>query len=116
MLGVFANNHDFAFSLNDFALLANLFYRRPNFHFITSIGLFMPECYPALGQIIHRNLYSYCVALKYLDIMHTHFTGYVGSYDMTVGKLYFEHSVGEYLSHYAFEFNNIVFSQNESLR
>ncbi len=76
----------------------------------------MPECYPSLGQVIDRNLYGYCVALKYLDIMHTHFTGYMSGNDVTVGKLYFEHSVGENLRHYAFEFNNIVFSQNESLR
>ena len=94
MLGVFANNHDFAFSLNDFALLANLFYRRPNFHFITSIGLFMPECYPSLGQVVHRYFNCYSIALQYLDVMHTHFTGYVGGYYVTVGKLYFKHSVG----------------------
>jgi len=112
MLGVFANNHYFAFSFDDLALFADLFHRRPYFHFITSIGLFMPECYPSLGQVVYRNLYGYCVALQYLDIMHTHFTGNMGGNYMTVGKLYFKHSIGKNFRNYAFKFNNIVFSQN----
>ena len=32
MLGVFADNHYFTFSLDDFALFANLLYGRLNFH------------------------------------------------------------------------------------
>jgi len=35
MLGVLANNHYFAFSLNDFAFLANLLYGWLYFHLIT---------------------------------------------------------------------------------
>ena len=34
MLRVLANNHNFAFALDDFAFFANRFYRRPNFHCI----------------------------------------------------------------------------------
>ena len=32
MLGVFANNHDFALALDDFALLAHGLHGRSNFH------------------------------------------------------------------------------------
>ena len=32
VFGVLANHHDAAFALDDFAFLANGFYRRPNFH------------------------------------------------------------------------------------
>ena len=112
MLGVFANNHYFAFSLDDFALLANLFYRRPYFHFITSIGLFVPECYPSLGQIVNGNFNGNCIALQYFNVVHTHLTGDMCRNDVPVGKLYFKHSIGKNFRYYAFKFNNIVFSQN----
>ena len=36
MLGILTDNHDFTLALYDFALLANLFNRRSDFHFITS--------------------------------------------------------------------------------
>ena len=43
MLGVLANNHYFTFSLDDFALFANLLYGRLNFHCLSSFhnGLFI---------------------------------------------------------------------------
>ena len=36
MLGVLANNHDFALALDDLALLAHGFHGRSDFHYFTS--------------------------------------------------------------------------------
>ena len=116
MLGVFANDHYLTLALDDFALLANSFYRRPYFHLITSIGLFMPERYPSLSQIVNGNFHGYGVALHYLDVVHTHFAGNMSRYDMAVGKFYLEPGIRKNFRYHTFKFNNIFFSQNESLR
>lgn len=36
MLGILTDDHDLSLALYDFALFANLFNRRSDFHFITS--------------------------------------------------------------------------------
>ena len=55
MLGVFADNHYFAFSLNDFALFANLFHGWFNLHSIipTLSLLLCTPGYAALIEVIY---------------------------------------------------------------
>ena len=49
VLRVFANHHDSTFSLDDFALFANLFYGRFYFHVtLPFLSLFMHKAYFAL--------------------------------------------------------------------
>lgn len=82
MLGIFANNPDYAFTLNNFAFVANFFDGRLYFHFYylqietgLPLGfLFSSVCYPSLGQVVDGNLHRYPVAGKNSNVMHTHFT------------------------------------------
>ena len=73
MLGVLADNHYFAFSLDDFALFANLLYGWFNFHLIIPTLSFL-LCTPSdasLRQVVYRNLHSYAVAGQNTDIIHS---------------------------------------------
>ena len=114
MLGVFADNHYFAFSLYDFALFANLFYGWFNLHFITptlSLLLCTPG-YAALIEVVYRYLNSYAVTGQYSDIVHTKLSRNMCGYYMTVGKLYLEVGIGQRLNYRTFKFNNIILWQN----
>ena len=114
MLGVFADNHYFAFSLYDFALFANLFYGWFNLHFITptlSLLLCSPG-YAALIEVVNRDLNSYAVTGQYSDIVHTKLSRNMCGYYMTVGKLYLEVGIGQCLNYRTFKFNNIILWQN----
>ena len=114
MLGVFADNHYFAFSLYDFALFANLFYGWFNLHFITptlSLLLCSPG-YAALIEVVNRDLNSYAVTGQYSDIVHTKLSRYVCGYYMTVGKLYLEVGVGQCLNYRTFKFDYVILWQN----
>ena len=114
MLGVFADNHYFAFSLNDFALFANLFYGWFNLHFITptlSLLLCTPG-YATLVEIVNRDLNGYAVTGQYSDIVHTKLSRYVCRYYMAVGKLYLEGCVRQCLYDCTFKFDNIILWQN----
>ena len=58
MLGVLANYHYFTFSLDDFALFANLLYGRVNFHYIIPflslvLVLLCTPGYTALAGVIY---------------------------------------------------------------
>ena len=114
MLGVLADDHDFAFSLNDFALFANLLYGWFNLHFITPTLSFLlcPPGNASLGQVIDRNLDSHAVTGQYSDIVHTELPGNMGSYNMPVRKLDFEGSVGQRLDHFPFKLDYIILRQN----
>ena len=46
MLGIFTDNHDFSLTLDDFALVANLFDRRPDFH-----NIIIPFTRSSVGEI-----------------------------------------------------------------
>ena len=64
MLGVLADDHDSAFSFDDFAFIANLFNGRSYFHFCTvplSV-LFQAAGYASLRQVIDRNFDGHLVA------------------------------------------------------
>ena len=114
MLGVFADNHYFAFSLNDFALFANLFYGWFNLHFITpTLSLLL--CTPSdssLIEIVYRHLNGYLITGQNSDIVHTKLSRNVSCYYMLVGKLYLEGCVRQCLYDSTFKFNNIIFWQN----
>ena len=114
MLRVLADNHYFAFSLNDLALFANLFYGWFNLHFIIptlSLLLGSPG-YTSLCEIVNRDLNGNLVARQYSDIVHSELSGDRSSYYVSVGKLYLEDCVGQCLNYRAFKFNNIILRQN----
>ena len=73
MLGVLADDHYFAFSLDDFALLANLLYGWFNLHFITptlSLLLSAPGN-ASLSEVVNRNLNGNTVTGQNSDIVHS---------------------------------------------
>ena len=114
MLGVFADNHYFAFSLNDFALFANLFYGWFNLHSITptlSLLLCTPG-YASLVEVVYRYLNGYTVTGQYSNIVHSKLSRNMSCYDMLVGKLYLEGGIRQRLYYRAFKFNNIILCQN----
>ena len=114
MLGVFADNHYFAFSLYDFALFANLLYGLFNLHFITptlSLLLCTPG-YAAFVEVVYRNLNGHAVTGQNSDIVHTKLSRNVSRYDVLVGKLYLEGGVGQSLYYRTFKFNNVILWQN----
>ena len=113
MLGILADDHDTAFSLDDFALLANLFHGRFYFHVITPfLSLFFSPGDPTLGQIVDRNLDGYGVARENADIVHTEFTGDMCVHDISVWQFHLEGGVRQSLQHNAvFKFNQIIFRQ-----
>ena len=114
MLGVLADNHDFAFSLNDFALFANLFYGWFNLHFIipTLSLLLCTPGYATLGEIVNRNLDGYSVTRQYSDIVHSELSRDVSRYYMLIGKLYLEGRVGQCLNYRTLKLDNIILWQN----
>ena len=73
MLGVFADNHYFAFSLYDLALFADLLYGWFNLHFIIpTLSLLL--CTPSntsLSEVVNRNLNSYAVTGQNSYIVHS---------------------------------------------
>ena len=114
MLRVFADNHYFAFSLNDFALFANLLYGWFNLHFITptlSLLLSAPGN-ASLSEVVNRNLNGNTVTGQNSDIVHTKLTGNMSSHDMPIGKLHLEGGVGQSLNHSTFKFDNVILRQN----
>ena len=76
VLGILANNHHVAFSLDDFALFANLLDGRLNFHcfipFLSfrTILLFSPSD-TSFCEVVNRNLNSYRISGENLDIIHS---------------------------------------------
>ena len=114
MLRVLADNHYFAFSLNDLALFANLFYGWFNLHFIipTLSLLLCTPGYATLGEIVNRNLDGYSVTRQYSDIVHSELSRDVSRYYMLIGKLYLEGRVGQCLNYRTLKFDNIILWQN----
>ena len=114
MLGVFADDHYLAFSLNDLALLADLLNGWFNLHFIipTLSLLLCTPGYATLGEIVNRNLDGYSVTRQYSDIVHSELSRDMSRYYMLVGKLYLEGRVGQCLNYRTFKFNYIVLWQN----
>ena len=114
MFGIFADDHYFAFSLNDLAFFANLFYGWFNLHsIIPTLSLLLSSPgYATLCQVVDRNFYGHAVARQYSDIVHSQLSRYMSRYYMPVGKLHLEGRVGECLNHDTFKFDNIILWQN----
>jgi len=73
MLRVFADNHYFAFSLDDLALFADLLYGWFNLHSIIPTLSFL-LCTPSdasLIEVVYRYLYGHTVTRQYSDIVHS---------------------------------------------
>ena len=73
MLRVLADNHDFAFSLDDLALLADLLYGWFNLHFIIPTLSFL-LCTPrdtSLVEVVNRNLNGHLITGQNSDIIHS---------------------------------------------
>ena len=114
MLRIFADDHYLAFSFNDLALFANLFYGWFNLHFIipTLSLLLRSPGYTTLGKIVDRYLYGDLVSRQYSDIVHSKLTGNMSGYDMPIRQLDLEGGVGQRLDYRTFKFNYIILWQN----
>ena len=72
MLGVFAYYHNFTFSLDDFALFANLLYGRLNFHFLNlPFELFLTPSDSSFREVVYRYLNGNLVTGQNTDIIHS---------------------------------------------
>ena len=114
MLGVLADNHYFAFSFYDFALIANLLNGWFNLHFITptlSLLLSTPGN-ASLGEVVNRNLDGNAVTGQNSDIVHSKLSGNVSSHNVPIGKLHLEGSIGQSLNDRTFKFDNVILRQN----
>ena len=110
MLRVFADDHYFAFSLNDLALFANLFYGWFNLHFIIPTLSFL-LCTPgnaSLRKVIYRHLDGYAVTGQNSDIVHSQLSRDMSRYYMPIGKLYLEGGIGQSLNYRTLKFYHII--------
>ena len=114
MLRVLADNHYFAFSLNDLALFANLFYGWFNLHFIipTLSLLLSSPGNASLGKVVNRNLYGNAVTGQYSDIVHSKLSRNMRRYYMAIGKLDFKGGVRQSLYYRTFKFDYVILRQN----
>ena len=114
VLGVLADDHDLAFSLNDLALFADLLYRRLHFHgdtipFCTfELWLFGSPGDTSLIQVINRHFNGYVISGQNANIIQSKLSRNVSGHQMTVGKSYLEGGVGQCLFDDTFEFNDII--------
>ena len=113
MLGVLAYYHYFTFSLDDFALFANLLYGRLNFHFCNlPFELFHTPSDASFGKVVYRHLNGYAVSGQNSDIVHSQLSRNVRGHYVAVGKLYLEGGVRQSLNYRAFKFDNVILRQN----
>ena len=114
MLGVLADNHYFAFSLDDFALFANLLYGWFHLHVITPTLSFL-LCTPgnaSLVEVVYRYLNGHTVTGQNSDIVHTKLSRNMSRYDVLVGKLDLEGCIGQSLNDRTFKLNYVILWQN----
>ena len=114
MLRVLADNHNFAFSLDDLALVADLLNGWFNLHFIIPTLSFL-LCTPSdssLIEIVYGYLNSYTVTGQYSNIIHSELTRNMCRYYMAVGKLDLEGCIGKCFHNHTFKFYNIILRQN----
>ena len=120
MLGVFADYHDFAFSLYDFAFIAYLFNGWFNLHFYYTIPflifsfafLLRAPGYATFSQVIDRYLYGHLITGQYSYIVHSELSGYMSRYYMLIGKLDLEGRVGQRLNYCTLKLYYIILWQN----
>ena len=113
MLRVITDDHDLAMSLDDLALLADLFNGRFYLHgYQPFLNLFRTPSDATLIQVVNRNFNSNAITGQYLDIIHTQLAGDVGNNHMFIRQLYLEGRIGQSLNDNAFKFDYIIFRQN----
>lgn len=118
MLGVFADHHNFAFSLDDLALFAYFLDGRLNFHLISSILGFKLQTSDdsSPGGIVNADFDQHLIPGDDSDIVLLHLTRNVSQNHHIVGKLYFAGGVRKRLNDGSLKLHHIVFCQiNHSL-
>ena len=109
VLGILADDHDFALALDDLALLAHGLHGRSDFHLLYLLLASPGDA--AAGQIVRGHLDRDLVAGKDPDKVHPELAGNMGQDDMAVADIHLEHRVGQGFNDRALEFNYIVFCQ-----
>ena len=100
-------------TLDDLALFADHFHGRPYLHrwfLLSELRLAAPGD-TASGEVVGRQFDGDLIAGIDADVVHAHFAGNMSQNLMTVGQLYFEHSVGIRFRYNAFNFDNIGLGQ-----
>ena len=110
MLGVLADNHDFALALDDLALLAHGLHGRSYFHLLYLL-LASPHD-AAAGDVIGGHLHRDLVAGKDPDKVHPEFAGNMRQNDVALADIHLKHGVGQGFDNGALEFDYIVFCQS----
>ena len=97
VLGIFADNHNFALALDDLALFAHGLNGRSYFHFclLEKLLLFASPRDAAACQIVGRHLYRNLITGQNADKIHPELTGNMREDNMSVSDIYLEHRVGE---------------------
>src|SRR5688572_17905190 len=99
MLRVIADNPHHTFSVDDLALIADLFYRGSYLHNLTS-PLLVAICDSAPFQIVGRELHKYLVAGQDADKILSHLARDVSKHFMFVAlDRYLEHRVRKGFEH-----------------
>ena len=119
MLGVIADDHYVAVSLDDLALFADLLNGRLYFHSNNHLSqnllyykLLSTPCDSSLCGVVDGNLYCYLITGKDLDIIHSELTGDMSSNDHIVGKLYLEGRIGQSLNYGTLKLDYVILRQN----
>lgn len=125
MLRILTDNHHVAVTLDNLALVADLFYRRLYFHsslppFVNLAGvhrlpvggLFCTPGDPSLCRVVNGDLNGHLIARKDLDIVHSELAGYVCRNDHVVRQLYLEGCIRERFYDHALKFNYVILWQN----
>ena len=110
MLGVLADNHDFALALDYLALFAHGLHGRSYFHLFYLL-LASPHD-AAAGDVIGRHLNRDLVAGKDPDKVHPELSGNMRQNDVTLADIHLEHGVGQGFYDRALKFDYIVFCQS----
>ena len=109
VLGVLANDHDFALALDDLALLAHGLHGRSYFHLFYLLLASPGDA--AAGDIIGGHLHRDLVTGENSDKVHPELSGNMRQYDVAVADIHLEHGVGQGFNYRALEFDYVVFCQ-----
>ena len=110
VLGVFADDHDFALALDDLALLAHGLHGRSDFHLCYL--LLASPCDPAAGHVVRTHLHCDLVAGEDPDKVHPELAGYMRQNNVAVADIHLEHGVGQGFDYRALKFDHVVFCQS----
>ena len=109
VLGVLADNHDFALALDYLALFAHGLHGRSYFHLFYLLLASPGDA--AAGDIIGGHLHRDLVAGKDPDKVHPEFAGNMRQNDVAIADIHLEHGVGQGFNYRALEFDYVVFCQ-----